>query len=49
MNIQITLPPGARLIQETPSASAQYELKEMILDYRLEINTDQWIEVIYQP
>jgi Protein of unknown function (DUF4012) len=47
-NVQITLPENATLISSSPEADASYSLEQPILDYRLELDSDQWIEVIYQ-
>ncbi|MGQ9907352.1 MAG: DUF4012 domain-containing protein [Candidatus Flexifilum sp.] len=48
VNVQIALPPGAVLINATPTPSASYPLEQLILEYRLELTTDLTFEVIYQ-
>ncbi|MCS7072323.1 MAG: DUF4012 domain-containing protein [Anaerolinea sp.] len=48
VNVQIALPPGAALISSTPTPSASYPLEQLILEYRLELETDLNFEVIYQ-
>ncbi|MBN1564144.1 MAG: DUF4012 domain-containing protein [Anaerolineae bacterium] len=48
VNVQVTLPGGATLISSSPSASANYNLQQPILDYRIELLTDQTIEIIYR-
>ena len=47
-NVQIALPPGASLIRSEPQPSNIYDLDEQRLDYRFDLATDQWIEVVYQ-
>ncbi len=49
-NVQVTLPPGAEMISATPAPAASYQLDQSVLEFRVELLTDQWIEVIYsQP
>jgi hypothetical protein len=45
---QISLPAGATIINTTPEAAANYNLDRPILEFRVELTTDQWIEIIYQ-
>lgn len=47
VNLQITLPEGAQIISLSPEPDASYELEQPILDFRLRLVSDQWIEVIY--
>ena len=47
MNLQIKLPPEAKVVSLSPEASAEYDLGTTILDFRLDLLSDQWIEVIY--
>jgi hypothetical protein len=47
-NIQITLPENAVFVSSNPIPAANYSLEQVIIDYRLELNGDVWIEVIYQ-
>jgi hypothetical protein len=47
VNLQITLPEGAEIISLSPEADANYALERPILDFRLQLVSDQWIEVIY--
>lgn len=47
-NIQITLPENAVFISSSPEPDANYSLERAIIDYRLELDGDIWIEVIYQ-
>ena len=49
-NVQVTLPPGAEPISVSPEPAASYHLDQSIIEFRVELLTDQWIEVIYsQP
>lgn len=48
LNVQITLPPDAELITTSPEVAASYVLEQTILDFRLELVSDQWVEVIYR-
>jgi hypothetical protein len=47
-NVQITFPETASIISSSPEADASYDLDNPILDYRLNLDSDQWIDVIYQ-
>lgn len=47
VNLQIRLPQNAQIIRLSPDADAGYELEQPILDYQLQLVSDQWIEVIY--
>lgn len=48
VQVQISLPAGATVISTTPEAAASYNLDRPILEFRAELTTDQWIEVIYR-
>lgn len=47
LNVQITLPPGARALEVTPSPDAQYRLERELLEFQLDLTVDRWIEVVY--
>ncbi|MDZ4763725.1 MAG: DUF4012 domain-containing protein [Chloroflexota bacterium] len=47
VNVQITLPSGARLIEVSPIPAAQYQLERQLLEFQFELSTDVWIEVVY--
>jgi hypothetical protein len=47
-NIQITLPENASLVSANPEPDANYSFDQAILNYRLELDGDFWLEVIYQ-
>jgi hypothetical protein len=46
-NVQITLPSSASVIHTSPQAAASYSLEQPILEFRVDLTTDQEIEVIY--
>lgn len=48
VQVQISLPPNATVINTTPEVAASYNLERPILEFRAELTTDQWIEVIYR-
>lgn len=45
--VQITLPPESEVVSVTPEVTASYEIDQPILDFRLEMDSDQWLEIIY--
>lgn len=47
VNVQLGLPADARIVSVSPSPAQSYNLDQLILDFRLNLTTDQWIEVIY--
>ncbi len=50
VNVQVTLPSGAEPISISPAPAANYQLEQSIIEFRVELLTDQWIEVVYsQP
>lgn len=48
VNVQVSLPAGATAIGITPEPAASYDLDQPILEFRLTLENDQWIEVVYQ-
>jgi hypothetical protein len=48
VNVQITLPPGAQVIRVTPEPAAQYTLERQLLEFRVNLSVDRWIEIIYR-
>jgi hypothetical protein len=48
VSVQIRLPEGASFVSSDPTPAATYFLESLILDYRLNIRSDQWIEVLYE-
>ncbi|MAU12039.1 MAG: hypothetical protein CL607_19610 [Anaerolineaceae bacterium] len=49
VNLQIQLPEGATLVSMQPQADATYSLERTVLDFRLSLDADQVVEVIYAP
>lgn len=47
LNVQITLPAGARTVYTDPQAAASYSLDQPVLEFRLTLTSDQTIEVVY--
>lgn len=47
VSVQVRLPPGAQSVSTSPEVVANYRLEQEILEFRVELVTDQWIEVIY--
>ena len=48
VDVQVTLPANANAISITPAPATQYLLDRPIIEFRLDLATDQWIEVTYQ-
>src|SRR5690606_14409030 len=48
VNMQVTLPAGARPIGISPEPATSYQLDRPILEFRFMLDSDRWIEVIYQ-
>jgi hypothetical protein len=49
VNVQVTLPKGASTVSTTPAAAASYSLENPILEFRVELVTDETIEIIFKP
>lgn len=47
-SVQVSLPPNAAVVSASPEAAASYNLNRPILEFRLQLVSDQWIEVIYR-
>lgn len=47
-NVQVSLPSDASVISTSPEAVARYNLNRPIIEFRLELVADQWIEIIYR-
>jgi hypothetical protein len=47
VNVQVTLPKGAQTISTSPAAAASYVLEQPILEFRIELITDEEIEIIF--
>ncbi|MCC6804280.1 MAG: DUF4012 domain-containing protein [Anaerolineae bacterium] len=48
LSVQIMLPPDADIVSTSPEPAADYYLERPILEFRPDLSTDQWIEVIYR-
>lgn len=48
LTVQLRLPANAEIVSVSPPPAATYSLEQPILDFRLTLNTDQTIEVIYR-
>jgi hypothetical protein len=48
VSVQITLPPDTSVVSTSPEPIASYSLDNPILEFRTNLTTDQWIEVIYR-
>jgi len=48
VNVQVTLPPSARAIGIMPEPATSYDLERPILEFRLTLDKDQWVEIIYE-
>jgi hypothetical protein len=47
-NVQITLPPRSSVISVSPAPAATYTLDNPIMEFRTQLSTDQWIEIIFR-
>lgn len=47
VNVQVTLPEGAQLISISPDPATSYTLDRRILEFKLRLTTDQWIDIIF--
>jgi hypothetical protein len=48
VSVQITLPRGSSMVNSRPAPVATFWLEQQILEFRAELNVDQWIEVVYR-
>lgn len=48
VSVQVRLPEGAQMVSTTPEVEASYDLEEQVLEFRLDMVSDQWIEVIFE-
>lgn len=49
VNIQVRLPSGAQLVSTSPSPIAEFTLDQPIVEFRVDLLRDQWVEIIYKP
>jgi hypothetical protein len=48
VDVQLTLPEGARALTMMPQPVAVYDLEQQVMEFRLTLATDQWVEVVFQ-
>jgi len=48
VNVQVSLPVNAQIVSTSPPATTSFNLGQPILEFRIELLTDQWIEVLYR-
>ncbi len=47
VNVQVTLPPNATVVSASPDPAASYNLGQQVLEFRVQLQTDKWIEIVY--
>ncbi len=47
VDVQVTLPVGAKLVSVSPDPTTSYDLESSVLEFRTRLTIDQWIELIY--
>ncbi|MHB8752975.1 MAG: DUF4012 domain-containing protein, partial [Aggregatilineales bacterium] len=45
--VQVTLPPNATIVSVTPDVVASYNLGQPVAVFRVQLTTDQWIDLVY--
>ena len=48
VNVQVRLPVGSSVIVATPEPEATFTLEQPILEFRLTLVRDEWVEIIYR-
>ncbi len=48
-DVQLSLPSTTAVISTSPDPTATYKLDRLVLEFRLTLTTDQWVEVVYRP
>ncbi|MBC7813249.1 MAG: hypothetical protein H7175_18975, partial [Burkholderiales bacterium] len=48
VNVQVTLPLGAQVISASPEPITSYSLDQPILEFRVDLLSDEWVEIIYR-
>jgi hypothetical protein len=46
-DVQVTLPPGVKIVSTSPAPTTSYSLSQSILAFHIQLKTDQWIEIVY--
>jgi hypothetical protein len=47
INLQVSLPTNAKILNVSPPQSASYSLEKPVLEFGLNLTSDVWIEIIY--
>lgn len=48
ISVQVSLPSNARVIDVSPQPATTYNLDNLILDFRLVLTSDVWLEIIFE-
>lgn len=48
VNVQVSFPKGAKIIESSPPPVASFVLDQRVLEFRVELNRDQWIEIVFE-
>ncbi|MCA9909994.1 MAG: hypothetical protein KC519_15155, partial [Anaerolineae bacterium] len=49
VSVQVSLPPGATVVQTQPEAAASYDLDRPIVEFRIELAGDRSVDILYSP
>ncbi len=49
VNIQVMLPPSTKAINVSPTPAATYSLDRAVIEFRIDLSTDRWVEIVYGP
>lgn len=49
VSVQVSLPSSTRLISVTPEPNAIFDIENRILDFQVTLDSDRWVEIIYEP
>ncbi len=47
VSVQVILPPGMSAVNISPNPAATYTLDRAIIEFRFDLTTDHWIEIVY--
>jgi hypothetical protein len=47
VDVQVTLPPNARMVASAPAPTTSFNLSQAILAFHVQLTTDQWVEIVY--
>ena len=48
VSVQLTLPLNARVVSTSPAPRTTYVLEQPVMEFRVDLLTDEWIDVIFQ-